>query len=139
MRYDMDIGGIDLRFTNVPRNAYDPRLILAEIAEIWPESVFESAEDETTTSVRDIIETEDAKIGKEFFVFRSEARARNWQRKGATAKNGNDMLHFIAAKARRGNSIEITMVIGDFTPEMGRLYWAIDNAHTKATGKFQVM
>jgi hypothetical protein len=134
----MDIGGVDLRLTKVPRAAYDPRLILAEIAEAWPESVFEGLEDDFTTPVREILDGNVALSGDEFFVFRNQASARNWQRKGATSKNGNDMLHFIATRSRRGNSVDITMVIGDFTPEMGRLYWAVDNALTKPKGRLSI-
>jgi hypothetical protein len=124
----MDIGGVDLPLTEVPRKAYDARLILAEIAECWPDSVFEGLRDESTRPVADILD-QDAPIGsEEFFVYRNQASADRWERNGATGKNANDMLHFIAAQSRRGGRMTITMVIGDITPEMGRLYWSIDNA-----------
>jgi hypothetical protein len=130
----MDIGGVDLPLTDVPRAAYDPRLILAVIAECWPESVFEGVADEATRPVAAILEGDERVTSDDFFVYRNHASAVDWQRNGATARNGNDMLHFLASEKRRGGPVATTMVIGDITPEMGRLYWAIDNAlaHARA-------
>jgi hypothetical protein len=131
----MEIGGVDLRLGDVPRSAYDARRILAVIAESWPDSVFEGLEDETTTPVHDVLRREQPVRIPEFFVYRDAASARDWDRRGATAKNGNRMLHFLSREVPRGKTVEVTMVAGDITPEIGRLYWAIDNALTQAKGR----
>jgi hypothetical protein len=128
----MEIGGIDLILTPIARSAYDPRIILAEVADSWPDSVVEGVNDDSMTPVSDVLEGRAELRDDEFFVYRNASRARNWVRHGATAGNANDMVHFLARTARRGRAIEITMVVGEMTPEMGRLFWAIDSAFADA-------
>src|ERR1051325_4313905 len=130
----MDIGSIDLVWAEVPRRRYQPRLILAAIAQCWPQSVFESLEDEATRSVWDALHRSEKRSDDEFFVYRNAASADDWTRHGATTNNANDMVHFLVRPTHAGNSLEITMVVGEITPEMGRLYWMIDKALT-TTGK----
>ncbi len=97
----MEIGGVDLILPHVPRRAYSARAILTEVAEAWPDSVIEGSEEAATRPVADILQGNEDVPYDEFFVYRNEASARDWKRKGATARNGNNMLHFLVRGAGR--------------------------------------
>ena len=59
----------------MPRQSFDVRVILAEIADRWPESVFEGIQDTVCRSVADLLAQEVEVKADEFFVYRDEASA----------------------------------------------------------------
>src|SRR5439155_7875743 len=122
------IGGIDLTL-ETPRPGFDPRLILDLVLDHWPRAVFQDGEGSTGRPLGEVLEGTSELTTNEFFVYQDEASAQSWEQDGRTPENGNRMIHFLVRDSpSHADSLQVTMVIDDFTVEIADLYSALDGA-----------
>src|SRR5205823_3671687 len=92
----MEIGGLDLPLLSIPREQYYPRLVLETVADLWPEAVYQNADETSWTPLAQLLQRDEDVGSAEFFVYRDETSAQDWATHGARAENANTMLHILS-------------------------------------------
>jgi hypothetical protein len=119
------VSGEDVIFETV-RQGFDIRPILDAVLELWPDAVFQDAEEEGVRPLAAVLGDSAAITAGEFFVYKDSASADSWEREGWTEEHGNDMVHFLLAEdVARPDVLQLTLVIGSFTGEMVSLIDAV--------------
>jgi hypothetical protein len=122
------ITGIDLILATAA-TGFDPRTILDVVENQWPAAVFQDAEETTSRSTAAVLADSVPLKSTEFFIFEDAEQADSWDQHGRTDDNANRMLHFlIAENTPQSGSVQITMVIDAFTPEMAGLFRSLHTA-----------
>src|SRR5438105_484075 len=88
------IGGIDLIMQG-PKTSAPWKIIFQLSHELWPNSVFQDADEEGTHPVSQVMTSKPIPNPREFFIYRDDANARSWEKDGRTTHNQYDMLHFL--------------------------------------------
>src|SRR4051794_31450498 len=129
------VSGIDLTL-ETPRAGFERRLIPDLVLDRWPLAAFQGAEEETSRPLGELMADASEMTADEFFVYQDDDSARSWNQDGWTPENGERMIHFLIADSPSdADSLQITMVIGRFTPEMADLYSALDRALRRPPGR----
>jgi hypothetical protein len=122
------VGGTDVIFETA-REGFDVRPILDAVLEIWPDGLFQSAEEEGVRRLTTVLADQAVGATREFFVYKDKASADSWDRDGWTEEHGNDMAHFLVVEdAARAEILRLTLVIGSATRETVHLIAAVFDA-----------
>jgi hypothetical protein len=73
-------------------------LVLRTVRRHWPDFVIQDADDATRPFTPRNGVWLPKPTGREFFLYRDETAARNWDEFGATSDNGNSMLHVLVGR-----------------------------------------
>jgi hypothetical protein len=119
------VGGTDVIFETA-RQGFDVGLILDAVIEIWPDGLFQHADEEDVRPLTGVLADQRAGASQEFFVYKDRASADSWKKEGWTEAHANDMLHFLVVyDAARPEMLQLTLVIGSITGETVRLVAAV--------------
>jgi hypothetical protein len=122
------VSGQDVIFETA-RQGFDHRLLLDVVLELWPDALFQNAEEDEVRSLTAVLADPAAGASREFFVYKDNASADSWDREGWTEEHGNDMVHFLIVEdAARPAILQLTLVIGSVTGETVRLISAVYDA-----------
>lgn len=122
------VGGTDVIF-DTARQGFDVRLLLDAVIEVWPDGLFQDAEEEGARPLTALLADQGAGAAHEFFVYKDPASADSWEKDGWTEEHGNDMAHFLVMEdAARPERLQLTLVIGSATGETIRLTGAVHDA-----------
>src|SRR6516225_9367155 len=116
------IGGTDIEF-RVAENVQVGEIILRTVRRYWPDYVIENALDESPYfKPRAGLEVP-TPPSPEFFIYRDEEAAQDWEEHGATPENANQMVHVILGQGTRADSGQrsVTVVVGSRDGEMQEL------------------
>jgi hypothetical protein len=117
----MTIGGTDVILA-APRATFDTRRILEVVQQEWPTAVFEDAESDRTSPVRDLVAAPDVPDSREFFLYQDEASARSWDEEGLTSANANTMIHVLIRDIpTSSDDVELTFVVDHLEGKMATL------------------
>jgi hypothetical protein len=125
------IGGTDIVLC-VHEDIPTADVIFRAVRQHWPAFVFQNADDESAPFSPRTELWLPQPSGPEFFIYRDEQAARNWDEDGATPENANTMLHVILGKRRQPQSglRSLTLVCGTLTGDMKVL---IDDIRAEVT------
>jgi len=122
------VSGTDVIFETV-RQGFDVGPILDAVLEVWPDGLFQNAEEEGVRRLSDVLADQGAGATREFFVYKDKPSADSWDREGWTEEHANDMAHFLVVEdAARAEMLQLTIVIGSATGETVRLIAAVFDA-----------
>jgi hypothetical protein len=122
------VGGTDIIFETA-QQGFDVRLILDAVIEVWPDGLFQNAEEEGVRPLTAVLEDQQVGASREFFVYKDQASADSWGQNGWTEEYGNAMAHFLVVEnAARPEMLQLTLVIGSATGEMVRLIAGVFDA-----------
>jgi hypothetical protein len=122
------VGGTDVIFETA-RQGFDFLPILDAVLEIWPDGIFQEADEETTRPLTAILADQRVGTAQEFFVYKDRPSAESWARDGWTQEHGNDLAHFLVVQdAARPEVVQLTLVVGSATAETVRLIAAVFDA-----------
>ncbi len=125
------VGGEDVIFETT-RKGFDLRPILDAVLELWPDCLFQNAEEADVRLLTAVLTDEVAPHSREFFVYRDKASADSWIRDGWTEEHANDLAHFLVVEdAAHPDTLQLTLVIGSVTGETVCLIGAVHQALTK--------
>ncbi len=124
------VSGIDIQF-EAERENFSVYRLMKVILTIWPESVFQDAEETEVQSVDAIrIETR-LESSREFFVYKNQESAESWEKAGWTEAHGNDMIQFLITEdIAQPQIFLVNLVIDKATREMIVLLAAVRKALT---------
>jgi hypothetical protein len=122
------VSGIDVVFETA-REGFDVGAILDAVMEIWPEGLFQDAEEDNLRLLSNSLSDERIKSSLEFIVYKDQASADSWVKEGWTEVHANNMAHFLVVEdATRPAMLQLTLVIGSATSETIRLIAAVFDA-----------
>jgi hypothetical protein len=115
------IGGTDIAFW--VRDGHEAAdLILRTAQRYWPKFVIENIDDPQPFAPRQGIDLPEPS-GNEFFIYRDERVALDWEAHGATLENSNSRLYVILGNRVQPNSgfKSLTVVCGELVGETRRM------------------
>jgi hypothetical protein len=113
----MIVGGTDITFP-VKNGVQLADVILHAARELWPEYVFQDAEEVELHENSDPDVWLYGTASTEFFVYRDREAADNWTRLGATSENQNLMLHFLVDTDPSSGRKRLTVVVGELAGDV---------------------
>ncbi len=121
------IGGTDLVFW-VGEDVSVTDVIFRALRRYWPDLVFENADDDSPPVNPRAGQGNPQPSGPEFFIYRDEEAARDWEEHGATPDNAGLMVSVILGKRRKPELglRSITLVVGERTGDVGRFLDDLD-------------
>jgi hypothetical protein len=115
------ISGTDVTFST-PRKGFDVREVLRGLHGIWPQALFQDAEEDKIHPLAAMLGKRFGDDAHEFFVYKDKAAAKSWDSHGWTEKNQNSMVHFlIDPDPDDPKSLRMTFVLGELNSEMFQL------------------
>lgn len=122
------VGGTDLIFETA-RRGFDARPILDAVLDVWPDGLFQDAEEDDIRPLADALADPRTGNTREFFTYRDRASADRWQQDGWTHEYGDALTHFLVTEdAAHPDVLRLTLVIGSATDETIRLIAAVSDA-----------
>ena len=122
------VGGTDVIFETA-RQGFDVGLILDAVIEVWPDGLFQDAEEEDVRPLTSVLADQRPGTSHEFFVYKDRASADSWAKEGWTEEHGNDLAHFLVVEdSTRPEMLQLTLVIGSATGETVHLVTAVFDA-----------
>ena len=88
------IGGIDLIMQG-PRTSAPWRIILEMGHELWPNCVYEDANEDETQPLIEVLSARKQPQSPEFFLYKDQANADSWTEHGMTPANNRNKIHFL--------------------------------------------
>ena len=92
-------------------------LILGRIRRLWPDGLYQDADDDDAVYIDDPLVAFAGGRSREFFIYRNRIAFESWERDGATPENLDTMLQFLVtpSEERPAGVIEVTLVCGERT------------------------
>ncbi len=122
------VSGTDVIF-DTARQGFGTLPILGAVLEVWPEGLFQDAEEEGARPLTAVLADQQVGASREFFVYKDRVSADSWDREGWTEEHGIDMAHFLVRDdAGRPDVLQLTLVVGSVAGETIRLVAAVFEA-----------
>jgi hypothetical protein len=110
----------------VPRECFDPQIILEAISDIWPDARFQDADSTEVLSLDELLRDSKTPASSEFFVYRDDSSAQKWAQNGWSPDNSNSMVHFLIQPAPSPSDlVQITMVVDELRDDAAELFIAL--------------